>query len=48
MTGVDGDTVRDLLTRQVPSVLSMGLCAIPVMVGRRCWSCTGNVHLLLG
>src|SRR6476469_4356221 len=33
ITGVGGGTVRDVLIRQVPSVLSSGLYAIPALVG---------------
>ena len=33
VTGVGGGTVRDVLIRQVPSVLSSGLYAIPALVG---------------
>lgn len=33
ITGVGGGTVRDVLVRQVPSVLSSGLYAIPAILG---------------
>src|SRR3954466_6718908 len=33
VTGVGGGTVRDVLIRQIPSVLSSGLYAIPALVG---------------
>jgi uncharacterized membrane protein YeiH len=33
VTGVGGGTLRDVLVRQVPSVLSSGLYAIPALVG---------------
>jgi uncharacterized membrane protein YeiH len=33
LTGVGGGTVRDVLIRRVPSVLSSGLYAIPALVG---------------
>src|SRR3954468_19091432 len=33
VTGVGGGTVRDVLIRQVPSVLSTGMYAIPALVG---------------
>ena len=33
ITGVGGGTVRDVLIRQVPSVLTTGLYAIPALVG---------------
>ncbi|WP_245852779.1 trimeric intracellular cation channel family protein [Blastococcus aggregatus] len=33
ITGVGGGTLRDVLIRQVPSVLSSGLYAVPALVG---------------
>lgn len=33
LTGVGGGTLRDVLVRQVPSVLSSGLYAVPALVG---------------
>jgi uncharacterized membrane protein YeiH len=33
ITGVGGGTIRDVLIRQVPSVLSSGLYAVPALVG---------------
>ena len=33
ITGVGGGTLRDVLTRQLPSVLSSGLYAIPALIG---------------
>src|SRR5690242_11613146 len=33
LTGVGGGTVRDVLVRQIPSVLSSGLYAIPALIG---------------
>jgi uncharacterized membrane protein YeiH len=33
VTGVGGGTLRDVLVRQVPSVLSSGLYAVPALVG---------------
>jgi uncharacterized membrane protein YeiH len=33
ITGVGGGTIRDVLVRQVPSVLSSGLYAVPALVG---------------
>lgn len=33
VTGVGGGTLRDVLVRQVPSVLSSGLYAIPALIG---------------
>ena len=33
LTGVGGGTLRDVMVRQVPSVLSSGLYAIPALIG---------------
>src|SRR5918997_1281664 len=33
VTGVGGGTLRDVLVRQVPSVLSSGLYAVPALIG---------------
>jgi len=33
VTGVGGGTLRDIMTREIPAVLSSGLYAIPAMVG---------------
>src|SRR3954449_10154720 len=33
ITGVGGGTLRDVLVRQIPSVLSSGLYAIPALIG---------------
>lgn len=33
VTGVGGGTLRDVLVRQIPSVLSSGLYAIPALIG---------------
>jgi uncharacterized membrane protein YeiH len=33
ITGVGGGTIRDVLIRQIPSVLSSGLYAIPALIG---------------
>jgi len=33
ITGIGGGTIRDVLVRQVPSVLSSGLYAVPALVG---------------
>jgi uncharacterized membrane protein YeiH len=33
ITGVGGGTIRDVLIRQIPSVLTTGLYAIPALVG---------------
>lgn len=50
VTGVGGGTVRDVLIRQVPSVLSSGLYAIPALVGAALAviAATSGVHHLLG
>ena len=50
MTGVGGGTVRDVLIRQVPSVLSRGLYAIPALVGAALVvaAASGGVHHVLG
>jgi uncharacterized membrane protein YeiH len=33
ITGVGGGTLRDVLIRQIPSVLSSGLYAVPALLG---------------
>jgi uncharacterized membrane protein YeiH len=50
MTGVGGGTVRDVLIRQVPSVLSRELYAIPALVGAALVvaATSGGVHHVLG
>ena len=50
MTGVGGGTVRDVLIRQVPSVLSRGLYAIPALVGAALVvaAASGGVHHVRG
>jgi uncharacterized membrane protein YeiH len=50
VTGVGGGTVRDVLIREVPSVLSSGLYAIPALVGAAiAVAATGTgVHHVLG
>jgi uncharacterized membrane protein YeiH len=50
LTGVGGGTVRDVLIRQVPSVLSSGLYAIPALVGAALVvaAASGGVHHVLG
>jgi uncharacterized membrane protein YeiH len=50
VTGVGGGTVRDVLIRQVPSVLSSGLYAIPALVGAALvvLATTGGVGQVLG
>jgi len=50
LTGVGGGTVRDVLIRQVPGVLSGGLYAIPALVGAALvvLADSGDVHEVLG
>jgi uncharacterized membrane protein YeiH len=50
VTGVGGGTVRDVLIRQIPSVLSSGLYAIPALVGAAVVVAAtgGGVHQVLG
>lgn len=50
VTGVGGGTVRDVLIRQVPSVLSSGLYAIPALLGAALAVAadSGGVHHVLG
>jgi uncharacterized membrane protein YeiH len=50
VTGVGGGTVRDVLIRQVPSVLSSGLYAIPALAGAALVVAAdrGGVHHVLG
>jgi uncharacterized membrane protein YeiH len=50
VTGVGGGTVRDVLIRQVPSVLSSGLYAIPALVGAALAviATSTGVHQVLG
>jgi uncharacterized membrane protein YeiH len=50
LTGVGGGTVRDVLIRRVPSVLSSGLYAIPALVGAGLFVAAdrGGVHDVLG
>jgi uncharacterized membrane protein YeiH len=50
VTGVGGGTVRDVLIRKVPSVLSSGLYAIPALVGAAVAvaATSGGVHHVLG
>src|SRR3712207_7049212 len=42
ITGVGGGTLRDVLVRQIPSVLSSGLYAVPALVG------AATIVLLIG
>jgi uncharacterized membrane protein YeiH len=50
VTGVGGGTVRDVLIRRVPSVLSSGLYAIPALLGAALLVAAdcGGVHQVLG
>ena len=50
VTGVGGGTVRDVLIRQVPSVLSSGLYAIPALIGAAVVvvAASGGVDQVLG
>lgn len=50
VTGVGGGTVRDVLIRQIPGVLSSGLYAIPALVGAALVvaATSGGVSQLLG
>jgi uncharacterized membrane protein YeiH len=50
VTGVGGGTVRDVLIRQVPGVLSSGLYAIPALVGAALvvLASSGGVNQVLG
>jgi uncharacterized membrane protein YeiH len=50
VTGVGGGTVRDVLIRQVPSVLSSGLYAVPALVGAALvvLASSGGVNEVLG
>jgi len=50
VTGVGGGTVRDVLIRQIPGVLSSGLYAIPALVGAALLvvATSGGVSQLLG
>jgi uncharacterized membrane protein YeiH len=50
LTGVGGGTVRDVLVRRVPAVLSSGLYAIPALVGAALFVAAdaGDVRHLLG
>ena len=45
ITGVGGGTLRDVLVRQVPSVLSSGLYAIPALLGATATVVVTELHL---
>lgn len=45
LTGVGGGTVRDVLVRRIPSVLSSGLYAIPALVGATATVVVTELHL---
>jgi uncharacterized membrane protein YeiH len=45
ITGVGGGTLRDVLVRQIPSVLSSGLYAIPALVGATATVVMTELHI---
>ena len=45
VTGVGGGTLRDVLVRQVPSVLSSGLYAIPALIGAAATVAVTELHV---
>jgi uncharacterized membrane protein YeiH len=45
LTGVGGGTVRDVLVRQIPSVLSSGLYAIPALIGATATVVVTELHV---
>jgi uncharacterized membrane protein YeiH len=45
ITGVGGGTLRDVLVRQVPSVLSSGLYAIPALIGATATVVVTELHV---
>src|SRR3954463_14167777 len=45
ITGVGGGTLRDVLIRQIPSVLTSGLYAIPALVGAALTVVVSELHL---
>src|SRR3954454_8346460 len=45
ITGVGGGTVRDVLIRRIPSVLSSGLYAIPALIGATATVVVSELHL---
>src|SRR3954447_18072485 len=45
VTGVGGGTIRDVLVRQIPSVLSSGLYAIPALIGATATVILAELHL---
>src|SRR5215213_6733885 len=45
ITGVGGGTLRDVLVRQIPSVLSSGLYAIPALIGATAIVVVTELHL---
>jgi len=45
ITGVGGGTLRDVLVRQVPSVLSSGLYAIPALIGATATVAVTELHV---
>lgn len=45
ITGVGGGTIRDVIIRRVPTVLTSGLYAIPALVGAAITAIALNVHV---
>jgi len=45
ITGVGGGTLRDVLVRRIPSVLSSGLYAIPALIGATATVVVSELHL---
>ena len=45
ITGVGGGTIRDVIIRRVPTVLTSGLYAIPALVGAGITAVTLNLHV---
>jgi uncharacterized membrane protein YeiH len=45
VTGVGGGTLRDVLVRQIPSVLSSGLYAIPALIGATATVVVTELHV---
>ncbi len=45
ITGVGGGTIRDVIIRRVPTVLTSGLYAVPALVGAAITAVTLNLHV---
>lgn len=45
ITGVGGGTIRDVIIRRVPTVLTSGLYAVPALVGAGITAVTLNLHV---